>query len=258
MNRIRFFIYRLNKEEINQNLISFFKKHKIKFRYLNFGEKINSDNVKIIKYKSDNLKELFIRILNQKEELCFLLHNDFNSYKDIIYMIKKSKWYFRKYPNAGMLDFNLNLSKYYHFYDKSFTNYNKFYGLNSTICPDPRCFIFNKELLKDHMNFHIEMPLFGRGFEIFISFFCYINKKMVCRDICRKIKFPNNLHLFKTLLRISEKNNYNNILKKFNVFMENMSSLVFFNYETSDNGYYNQGPKKLIKLLKPILRIKKL
>lgn len=259
MHRIKFYIYRIDKENINKKLIAFFRKHKIKFCYLNFGKKTNEDNVKIIKYKSDNLKELFIRILNQKEELCFFLHNDFDSYKDIIYMINKSKWYFKKYPNAGILDFNLNLSKYYHFYDISFTNYNKFYGLNDIKCPDPRCFVFNKEILTDHINFYIEKTNFARGLEIFISFFCYLKGKMVCRDICRKIKFVNNLHLFKTLMEINEKNyNNKNIVNKFNIFMENISNIIYFNHESNNESFYSQGPKKLIKILKPILKMKKL
>lgn len=258
MNRIKFYLYRFKKEKINKKLIAFFKKYKIKFSFLNFGKKIKDDKLKFINYKSDNLKELFIRMLNQKEELCFFLHNDFNSYKDIIYMIKKSKWYFNKYQNAGILDFNLNLSKYYHFYEKGFSNYNKFYGLNDIKCPDPRCFVFKKEILTNHLDFYIDKNNFGRGFEIFLSFFCYLEKKLICRDICRKIKFKNNLYLFRTLMKLNERNNYNNILKKFNVFMENISTVIYFNYETSEESFYNQGPQKLIKLLRPILKIKKL
>jgi hypothetical protein len=94
MHRIKFYIYRLGKEKINKKLIAFFIKYKIKFCFLNLGIKKKNDNFKIINYRSNNLKELFIRIVSQKEDLCFLLHNDFNSYKDIFYMIKKSKCYF--------------------------------------------------------------------------------------------------------------------------------------------------------------------
>ena len=258
MNRIKFYLYRFGKEKINKKLIAFLKKYKIKFVFLNFGKKIKDEKIKFINYKSNNLKELFIRLLNQREELCFFLHTDFNSYKDIIYMIKKSKWYFNKYQNAGILDFNLNLSKYYHFYDRSFTNYNKFYGLNDIKCPDPRCFVFKKEILTNHLDFYIDKNNFGRGFEIFLSFFCYLDNKLVCRDICRKIKFINNLYLFRTIMKLNEKNNYSNILKKFNIFMETISNVIYFNYETTEESFYNQGPKKLIKLLKPILKIKKL
>ena len=119
-------------------------------------------------------------------------------------------------------------------------------------------FCFNKELLTSHVNFYIEENNFGKGFEIFLSFFCYLNGKIVCRDICRKIKFTNNLHLFKTLLKMNERNHYNDILIKFNIFMENISNVIYFNYETSEESFYNQGPKKLIKILRPILKIKKL
>ena len=73
MHRIKFYIYRIDKENINKKLIAFFRKHKIKFCYLNFGKKINEDNVKIIKYKSDNLKELFIRFLKRTDILNFKL-----------------------------------------------------------------------------------------------------------------------------------------------------------------------------------------
>lgn len=258
MHKIKFYIYRLGKEKINKKLIAFFIKYKIKFCFLNLGMRKKNDNFKVINYRSNSLKELLIRIVSQKEDLCFFLHNDFNSYKDIFYMIKKSKWYFKKYSNAGILDFNLNLSKYYHFNDKSFINYNKFYGLNDLSFPDPRCFVFNKELLSEHINFYIEKNNFGRGFEIFLSFFCYVNNKIVCRDVCRKIKFPNNLHLFETLLKINEKNNYNNILKKFNIFMAKTSSITYFNCEKTNDALYSKGPKNLMKILIPILKIKKI
>jgi hypothetical protein len=130
--------------------------------------------------------------------------------------------------------------------------------LNDISFPDPRCFVFNKQLLSEHINFYIEENNFGRGFEIFLSFFCYLNNKMVCRDVCRKIKFSNNLHLFETLLKINEKNNYNNVLKKFNIFMEKTSSVIYFNCEKNNDALYSKGPKNLMKILIPILKMKKI
>lgn len=255
MNRIKFYIFVFPKEKLNKKLIYFMRKYKIKFCILNFGKKIK--NKKVINYKSKDIKELFIRILNQKEELCFFLYNEFDSYKDIFYLIKKSKWFFGKYnEKAGMLDFNLNLSKYYHFYDKSFSCYNKFYGLNEVRCVDPRCFVFKKQIIDSFLNFYIDTKCFGHGLEIFLSFFCYSKKLMVCRDISRKIFLKNNLSKFNTYLKIDERNNFHYLVKKFNVFMENISNIVYFNYETNQDSFFNQGPRKLIKLLKPILKKK--
>jgi len=60
-------------------------------------------------------------------------------------------------------------------------------------------------------------------------------------------------------MEINEKNyNKKNIVNKFNIFIENISSIIYFNNESNNESFYSQGPKKLIKILKPILKMKKL
>jgi hypothetical protein len=59
-------------------------------------------------------------------------------------------------------------------------------------------------------------------------------------------------------MKINERNHNNNNIGKFNIFMENISNIIYFNYETNSESFYNQGPRKLIKILKPILKVKKL
>lgn len=253
--KIKFIVFRMPNEKINYKLLKFLKTKKINFFYLNLGKnKMKSKRIKIVNYKDQFLKELFIRILSQKEDLCFFIHNEFNSLKDIGYLIKKSKWYFQKYHNeAGILDFNLTFSKYFYFSDKLVNN-NKFYGLNMITCPDPRCFVVKRDVLSNFMDFEIITKNFGRGFEIFLAFFCYYNKLLVCRDISKKIKLKFDSDKFKTLLATSLKNT--KYEKKLNIFIENISASVYFNYETNGNVYYNKGPKKLLGFLRPILNKK--
>lgn len=253
MQRIRFIIFLFKNEKLNYKLLKILKKYNIRFTVLNFGKTIKSDKFKIINYKSKDLKELFIRILSQKEEICFFLYNYFNSYKEIFYLIKKTKWFFKKYNyNAGILDFNLNVSKYFYFRDSLNYESYKFYGLENIKCPDPRCFAFRKDILSNFMDFEISTKNFGRGFEIFLSFFCYCsNKKYVCRDISRKINLKFDLKKFRTLLDVSNKNPKHD--KKLNIFIESLSSTVLFNMEYFKEIYFSKGPKKLIEVLFPIL-----
>lgn len=253
MIKIRFIIFKTKNEKINSKLINIFKKYKIRFTFLNFGKSIKDKSFKIINYKSKKLKELFIRILNMKEEICFFLNNSFDNFKSIPYLIKKTKWYFSKYPyNAGILDFNLNCSKYFYFRDNFNQNNYKFYGLDIIKCPDPRCFAFKKDILSNFIDYEVLTSNFGKGFEILISFFCYYsNNKFVCRDFSRKIKIKNNLKDFKLSLQISKHNpKYD---KKLNIFMEIISSNTFFNYEYQDKLFLSKGPDKLLKILKPII-----
>lgn len=253
MIKIRFIIFRLKGEKINYKLINILKKYKIRFTFLNFGKCLKSKKIKIINYKSKELKELFIRILNFKEDVCFFLNNSFDAYKDISFLIKKTKWYFAKYTyNAGILDFNLNCSKYFYFKDNINYNINKFYGLDNIKCPDPRCFAFKKDLLSNFIDFKISTKNFGRGFEVFMSFFCYYsNNKSICRDFSKKINIKNTLGNFRTLLDISKDNQKYD--KKLNVYMETISSNTFFNMEYENKVYFNKGPNILLKIINPII-----
>jgi len=253
MIKLRFIIFRFKHEKINYDLINFLRKHKIKFSLFNFSKKLKSKKIKIINYKSKNLKKLFIRMLSQKEEVCFFLHGSFDAYKEIPYLIKKTKWFFDKYYfDAGILDFNLNYSKYFYFNDPLNYNINKFYGLNIIKCPDPRCFAVRKDILSNFIDFNISTENFGKGLEIFLSFFCHqSNNKYICRDVSRKININIDLKGFKTLLSISDKNpKYN---KKLNIYMENISSNVYFNLEYFDKIYNNKGPEILIGVSRPIM-----